>query len=607
MKRPRLNLSTLRSHHFPRARPTILTPGQLLESPDSVTLSRRTLLKLGGIAAVGASPALDALQATSLGPIDIVAGQDRVAFMLDGRERWVVDTRHFGGSPRLSLQRTDTLVRLDLVGAKLPGTELSADLTAELRPDFLGWRLSLRLAFGGFQGEAPFERWLLGEEPVRAIVSSDGPVCKLGGSSGLVLSGRAQAELFPMWSLRLSGRSIAKLFGQGPDLVADAIEIALLDALAPSLMTPTEAKRSIVALRRGDRVWAMSHVASNLNGWRLATTGRSFDTLTIETAETKSGGARRALVAEAGSAEAPLLLESSAGTGLSLPLRRVRHAIAFDPTGDQVVLLAEIGSAPVWVHGDGCSLQLADPPGRPALEVLARNGVIEKVECAPALLRVVLPLPRLVVEPGHLPAGTRIKLIPDTAATTPRGKTTQASIEPHAVAPIIVVPLSFPVSIVRPPDLLALRFHFINLVFKTGPARLERADPEKPAYIVVYFPPQHIAEEAFYEQDKPFELDGSPAEDALKQPGQVRARAAGESRLAFRVPDETGSIAYSLESLLAWTSFRPSVTATALPPPPRPGRPHPPDDDTTLPVPGAIDLTPPLLEPEAHQTAIEAP
>jgi IPT/TIG domain-containing protein len=78
------------------------------------------------------------------------------------------------------------------------------------------------------------------------------------------------------------------------------------------------------------------------------------------------------------------------------------------------------------------------------------------------------------------------------------------------------------VSVVRPDDLLALRFELVNLHLDGGD--LVRRDPAADAIVVVNFPPQHIAEPAFAV------LAGPP-------PGPpVAAVMAGESRLAFRCP-----------------------------------------------------------------------
>jgi hypothetical protein len=66
----------------------------------------------------------------------------------------------------------------------------------------------------------------------------------------------------------------------------------------------------------------------------------------------------------------------------------------------------------------------------------------------------------------------------------------------------------FSISVIRPDDLLKLDFTFINLTLNTRiiPPQLERIDPALPTFLIVEFPPQHIAEDAFFEIDDNMEI-----------------------------------------------------------------------------------------------------
>lgn len=56
------------------------------------------------------------------------------------------------------------------------------------------------------------------------------------------------------------------------------------------------------------------------------------------------------------------------------------------------------------------------------------------------------------------------------------------------------------ISALRPEDMLALDFEFLNLKLVNLPSpHLVKENRNQPAYMIVHFPPQHIAEEAFYE------------------------------------------------------------------------------------------------------------
>lgn len=121
---------------------------------------------------------------------------------------------------------------------------------------------------------------------------------------------------------------------------------------------------------------------------------------------------------------------------------------------------------------------------------------------------------------------------------------------------------NFTSEVVRADDLLVLQFKFVNLQLDTGQPtpRLVRIQAGQPAFILIGFPPQHIAEQVFDESDA-----GVPR-NLLDAP--VTATMATGTSLAFRVPDPVASIPYTLHDLLAWTGYSPNLAPNALPDPP---------------------------------------
>src|SRR5262245_1942458 len=161
----------------------------------------------------------------------------------------------------------------------------------------------------------------------------------------------------------------------------------------------------------------------------------------------------------------------------------------------------------------------------------------------------------------------------------------------RAIGDAIVVALGpQPVTVVRPADLLVLTFSFANLQFKSGssqPALLQRRVANRPAFVTVEFPSQHLVEQAFFEiatgipvttpppraddsdpdHVPPHDDDVGAGPDKLESP-PIRALLAGPSRLVFRVTAE--EIPYTLEGLLAACMYLPlSVAPNALPAPTR--------------------------------------
>ncbi|MEM6438662.1 MAG: hypothetical protein AAF763_03045 [Pseudomonadota bacterium] len=100
--------------------------------------------------------------------------------------------------------------------------------------------------------------------------------------------------------------------------------------------------------------------------------------------------------------------------------------------------------------------------------------------------------------------------------------------------------------VVRPDDLLALDLTFENMRMlragRGGLARLSRRFASRPAVMIVELQGQAAGERDFDEA-----VGDRPAETA---PAIVRARLAGPSRLAFRMPPEVQALEFSLEAVL---------------------------------------------------------
>ncbi len=105
-----------------------------------------------------------------------------------------------------------------------------------------------------------------------------------------------------------------------------------------------------------------------------------------------------------------------------------------------------------------------------------------------------------------------------------------------------------PITVVRPADLLCLRFSFANLTVGTdaaGSPVLRRFADGHPARLVVDFPPQHLVEEAFFQS--------TTQTDPTHRP--VKALLSAHSRLVYTVGDS--SVPFTLEGLLGAMSTLP--------------------------------------------------
>ena len=673
MKRPRLNGSALCNSRLPRLPRTGFSVTDLLDNQSHFSLTRREMLSLAGAAAASLPLKFGAPE----GRLRFVPGHKRVAFRMDGRERWAIDTRRFSGTPALHVAQRSNLIRVALVNARYPGTQLPADLECILEHVPAGWRMRLRMEFGGFQGEALFERWLVGKAELRSGVQLDRTVDGPGNSSRLLLAGRAQAEFLSNWTIRLTGKGIARLSGFGGETVSDSVAIALLDPDEPSIVRKPRERRTLLAMYRHGRSWPFEPILGGEDASNLVVSDSTFDRIQIEAGEDFDGAGGQALIADSQSGQPGIAFIPDGNFGASdgkrfrLLLRNARYAITSDAGGQHAALVANYAHEPTWVHAEGCSFEIGDSTDAPAFEAVSVNGRAPRIRCTPALKQVAAPLPGVIVQARPLPDGTqlafllpqqnqqgriilskipkkkksqepqpkkktpvrlqvrpgktnlggltvpgrtsgeprprpkeggnpaqipsggltapgRILGVPQTNPTeggthrqTPPGKPgVPTNLQPGQIN--VVVPFSpgkgkilpnpvirptseqsFSFDIIRPDDLLALTFDFYNMALSAGEGTptVVSADPNQPAYLVVQFGPQHIAEEAFFENSTP-----QPLPKSAEPP--IPSRLAGGSRLAFIIPENVAEIPYTLESLLNWSQFELSVTPLATPPKP---------------------------------------
>ncbi len=162
------------------------------------------------------------------------------------------------------------------------------------------------------------------------------------------------------------------------------------------------------------------------------------------------------------------------------------------------------------------------------------------------------------------------------------------------------------IEIVRPDDLLNLRIEAVNLRLDATMRRapvLVVADARQPAYLVVTFPPQTIAEHAYFEaaivqpEADPLRQSRDPekgnnAVETPAPPGQTAARLGQPSRLVFQVPP-AARIPYSVAGLLDWSGLTLNV--------------HPIAAIGRTPTAAEIANAPVIAQPAPTDTALELP
>lgn len=166
------------------------------------------------------------------------------------------------------------------------------------------------------------------------------------------------------------------------------------------------------------------------------------------------------------------------------------------------------------------------------------------------------------------------------------------------------------IELVRPDDLLNLQIEAVNLRLDSGNPQepvLVVEVPQRPAYLIVTFPPQTIAESAYFEfsivkpagdPNRPDADKNASASEPLDPPGQVKsprktsAQLGHPSRLVFIVPAEM-RVPFSTEGLLDWSALELSVNPIAA--------------IGANPNQQQIDAAPAIQPPTRTETAIEMP
>lgn len=342
-------------------------------------------------------------------------------------------------------------------------------------------------------------------------------------------------------------------------------------------------------------------------------------------------------------------LKKSNGHSFALPLENPRYAVEFGRQENTTLLLADYPEKPVSMRTDGLSLKVGRGSGTDPFELSGRGSEVEGMVCAPEIIAASLPLRGAVVQPAKPRRRTRLHFFreKDGLEKMPTGALRPGLPDiPDLPDPddedegdvmldeeketVVTFPLSSVIWVLRPADMLYLGFEFINLQIKTGggskgktkgyqlnntelvatqqtasinviaaePVSNQISKVKGPGtitstgntttnlpYLVVHFPPQNIAERAYWEADDAQEAakndpnNSDQIPENMEEPAggnetpdlpPIEHRIAGPSRLAFKLPSGMTQLPYTLADLLDWSSLTPSVVPSAVPPPPPP-------------------------------------
>jgi len=321
-------------------------------------LTRRRLLGLAA-GTIGAPPAVKAVAAAvGATPFEVVTGPGRIAFLVGGTTRWVVDAARFAGGARLAVNREGDGWRIELAKARLPGTRTAADLTARAFRGTFGWRLALAAPGLGIDGEVDLMAWL-GGAPLAGAWRGSNPVLRADGRTVSFDRG-ARAALDAGWAYAVEG---ARLRLAGPTLVAPRGRLRLLAPADPSVLVDHDGPRLAISLEREGAAWGWRPDVDMPAGATWVWADEPFGAVHIEVVESGRGTATVA-VAEAGSGQVAANLRPGSrlmtpeGAPFALAIGSLRWAMSGGAGGEDVATGHVPGTA--WLAAGGLAMGLGD-------------------------------------------------------------------------------------------------------------------------------------------------------------------------------------------------------------------------------------------------------
>ncbi len=608
MNPSRINLNLLRSN--PKRSTSATELGEFINDTAAPNLTRRSLLKLGGLAAVSSTPLLRNAGTMVIGPFELRHDASSVEVHYAGHLRWRVDIREYSGQAVLNVQRTERAIDISVRDARFAGTDIPADFKCCIKPGLGNYTMHLSAFDGAFDAECAFEQWLLGLKECRCAMDCNLPALRAAATHSLMFQGRAFASYLPNNSWSFEGKSIATLSAWK----AESGRLSIRPAESQSYILDAAKRKTRIVLERGSHTWDIDTNSAPHSHWNLVHDANLFDYCVVDCCESTNSRKQVAFVFESDQDEASVALEvlkrSSRSDQCTMALRKPRYALLFSPSGVRSSFVADFGDSATWLHQRGISYQLGAGENTPPFEMHGLEGRITKVQCQPRIVGLMPHIGDVIASPVNINDDVALSFSGYGAVSTFKEQREQFLVASSGLSNNALNGLSEEVysmskgaskgfqiaklgsqsisvktdlsldslSIIRPQDLLVLTFYYDNFSIRgdSSGASLVPTDASKASKIIVEFQPQNIIEQAFYQSaanlKKSVVVDpktgvesgvsaGPDNVDSVDQP-PVKARIAGKSRLAFSVP-KGSSVPLTLDGLLSWEKWTPILVPVA--------------------------------------------
>jgi hypothetical protein len=578
--------------------------------------SRRGVLRGAGIVA---SVAPFAGSATARG-VDLKWRGGRVALVHDGEERFVLDPADFVsangiGPPRVSARRGSDGIEITLTNARYPGADLLADFRLAASRREARWTVSLQLEGVGATASGGLEPWLDGRSDLTGRLGAARRVRLGEGGQDLLLQAGRKLEVDRNLAICVSGRGAAVL--RVPEGRVSVERATLSHGADGQRPLRSRSGVSVTTIRLdGDRTAAWTLAATAQPPGAAFTTPSSLEVATVVAQERHGHRMASVVVDGAGGAfkPGPAVLDGAGAVGV-LGLGRVQLALAGPPEARRSFLLASLEKS-TDVDLAGAIFTLASA-GETALEFETSGDVVVRGECSSAVERCALPLGDVVVRNATVPSGARISISYALKGAPPSAEG-WGVLRLNADGDAVLRLKHLQLSVLRPRDLLLLRFEFTEVVLRRvdGHTQIFK-DGNADSRMRVVFPPQHIVEEdLFYNpeaglpthQPGPDNIDPPPSAGPPRPiPRPLKSGLAKPSRIVFHLPPHMAQqgMPLTVNTLLDWADLQMAVgpRAIASPGAKPPLMPAHWRDDVEEPW----KTHSPVVAPTALETEIEAP
>jgi hypothetical protein len=563
VSKPRLDLEALRCGRHPIVVAPLDAIDRLIEKFTCGVVSRRQFVS-GSSATIVAGAVAPALFSQRADTFELSGDRRRLAFLVRGREQWVIEPSQFDGSPSLYFLEKKEKLEVRLTNAVYPGTSVAADFAVAIQWSQGRWQASFKWLFTQAQYTVDFIPWLLGQQAGEVSCILNDEVLRTHGPNRIRLSGQSCVSFLPTWTVIAAGQGIASVESRKRRLLADGLSISLAGIAESSTLDAKWGRRSIIATRRGNNKWSVTLPAADAP-WSVEASDTTFDSAFIEVGSTVEADNPQVLVLQAAAGKNISFVPDKTLVGIDeksviLPLALPRFAILSTDDGEFSSLTGTFADVSVQAFGDGFGMSMKSSAGARQFQLTTRDTQVDSIDATVQIndltvnfspevhaqfTNFVAPAVSLCWTDAQAEGGCRLQLTDTHELLVPIADDAQ-------------------LCVTRPADLLHLVFRFsgMKLRVKFGRGKLIAPSPDSndsrtPARLYVDFPPQHIAEHAFRDPPDP--------EGDLPCRRPVLSRLSGPSTLAFTVLPGT-EIPFTLAGLLDWTKLEPHLDPRAAPP-----------------------------------------